>query len=220
MERLSLYDYITKVIFPAFGVTMRLLFATVFIATVIGFLIAMILTLTKEDGLMPNKIVFKLFDVIINIIRSFPFLILMVSLVPVTRFIMGTSIGERAAIFPLTVSMAPSVARLIFSHMDNVNKQLVEAAQSFGALPRQIMWHVIVVEAVPGIVSVISFTMVIGLGATTAAGMVGAGGLGSVAMRYGYSNFNDKIMYSTVLLLVILVQIIQLVGDYIYKKVK
>lgn len=220
MERLSLYDYITKVIFPAFGVTMRLLFATVFIATVIGFLIAMILTLTKEDGLMPNKIVFKLFDVIINIVRSFPFLILMVSLVPVTRFIMGTSIGERAAIFPLTVSMAPSVARLIFSHMDNVNKQLVEAAQSFGALPRQIMWHVIVVEAVPGIVSVISFTMVIGLGATTAAGMVGAGGLGSVAMRYGYSNFNDKIMYSTVLLLVILVQIIQLVGDYIYKKVK
>ena len=150
---------------------MRLLFATVFIATVIGFLIAMILTLTKEDGLMPNKIVFKLFDVIINLIHSFPFLILMVSLVPVTRFIMGTSIGERAAIFPLTVSMAPSVARLIFSHMDNVNKQLVEVAQS------------------------------------------------SVAMRYGYSNFNDKIMYSTVLL-VILVQIIQLVGDYIYKKVK
>ncbi len=220
MERLSLYDYITKVIWPAFGVTMRLLFATVFFATVIGFLIAMILTVTKEDGIRPNKVIFKIFDITINIIRSFPFLILMVSLVPVTRFIMGTSIGERAAIFPLTVSIAPSVARLIFSHMDNVNKQLVEAAQSFGALPSQILWHVIVVESVPGIVSVISFTMVIGLGATTAAGMVGAGGLGSVAMRYGYSNFNDKIMYSTVLLLVILVQIIQLVGDYIYKKVK
>lgn len=220
MERLTLYEYVTKVVWPAFGVTMRLLFATVFFATMIGFAIAMILTVTKEDGIMPNKVIFKIFDTIINIIRSFPFLILMVSLVPVTRFIMGTSIGERAAIFPLTVSIAPSVARLIFSHMDSVDKQLVEAAQSFGALPRQILWHVIVVEAVPGIISVISFTMVIGLGATTAAGMVGAGGLGSVAMRYGYSNFNDKIMYSTVLLLVVLVQIIQLVGDYIYKKVK
>ena len=133
---------------------------------------------------------------------------------------MGTSIGERAAIFPLTVSMSPFVARLIASHMDSVERQLIEAAQSFGALPRQILWHVIMVEAVPGIVSVISFTFVTGLGATTAAGMVGAGGLGSIAMRYGYSNFNDKIMYSTVLILIILVQIIQYIGDWVYRKVK
>lgn len=220
MERLSLYDYVTKVVWPAFGVTMRILFATVFCAVVIGFIIAMILTITKKDGLKPNKFIFNTLDFIINIVRSFPFLILLVSLVPVTRFIMGTSIGERAAVFPLTVSMAPFVSRLIATHMDNVDKQLIEAAQSFGAKPRQILWHVIVVEAIPGIISVISFTFVTGLGATTAAGMVGAGGLGSIAMRYGYSNFNDKIMYSTVLMLVILVQIIQFVGDWIYRKVK
>lgn len=220
MDRLSLYDYIVKVIWPAFGVTMRILFATVSLATIIGFVIAMIMILTKEDGLKPNKYIFKFFNTLINIIRSFPFLILMVSLVPVTRFIVGTSIGESAAVFPLTVSMSPSVARLIYSHMEGVNKQLVEAAQSFGATPSQILAHIIVVESVPGIVSTISFVMVIGLGATTAAGTVGAGGLGSVAMRYGYSNFNDTIMYSTVFLLVILVQLIQFVGDKIYDKVK
>lgn len=220
MERLSLSQYITKVVWPAFGVTMRILIATVILATILGLIMAMLLTVTKKDGIKPNKFIFNTLDFLINIIRSFPFLILLVSLVPVTRFIMGTSIGERAAIFPLTVSMSPFVARLIASHMDSVERQLIEAAQSFGALPRQILWHVIMVEAVPGIVSVISFTFVTGLGATTAAGMVGAGGLGSIAMRYGYSNFNDKIMYSTVLILIILVQIIQYIGDWVYRKVK
>lgn len=220
MDRLSLYDYVTKIIWPAFGVTMRILFATVTLATIVGFIIAVIMILTKEDGLKPNKWIFGFFNTLINIVRSFPFLILMVSLVPVTRFIIGTSIGEAAAVFPLTISMSPSVARLIYSHMDGVNRHLIEAAQSFGATPAQILWHIIVVESVPGIVATISFVMVIGLGATTAAGTVGAGGLGTVAMRYGYSNFNDTIMYSTVFLLVILVQLIQFIGDKVYEKVK
>ena len=127
MERLSLSEYITKVVWPAFGVTMRILIATVILATILGLIMAMLLTVTKKDGIKPNKFIFNTLDFLINIIRSFPFLILLVSLVPVTRFIMGTSIGERAAIFPLTVSMSPFVARLIASHMDSVEKQLIEA---------------------------------------------------------------------------------------------
>ena len=103
MERLSLSQYITKVVWPAFGVTMRILIATVILATILGLIMAMLLTVTKKDGIKPNKFIFNTLDFLINIIRSFPFLILLVSLVPVTRFIMGTSIGERAAIFPWTV---------------------------------------------------------------------------------------------------------------------
>lgn len=220
LERLSFNEYITEVVFPAFGVTMRILIATTILSVFAGFILAVVLTVTKKDGLRPNKIIYGILDFIINIVRSFPFIILLVSLVPVTRFFMGSSIGEKAAIFPLTVSMAPFVARLIASHLDEVDGQLIEAAKSFGASTWQILWHVIVVEAVPGVSTVICFTFVSGLSATTAAGMVGAGGLGSLAIRYGYQNFNDMIMYSTVFILVVLVQIIQLIGNVVYKKLK
>ena len=212
LERLSLSEYVLEVVLPAFGVTMRILIATTIFSVLVGFILAIVLTVTKKDGLRPNRVIYGILDFIINIVRSFPFIILLVSLVPVTRFFMGSSIGEKAAIFPLTVSMAPFVARLIASHLDEVDGQLIEAAKSFGASTWQILWHVIVVEAVPGISTVICFTFV--------SGMVGAGGLGSLAIRYGYQNFNDTIMYSTVLILVVLVQIIQLIGNKVYKKLK
>jgi len=220
MERLSLEQYIMDVVLPAFGVTMRILFWTVLLSCTIGFLLGVILNVTGKHGLRPNKVIFGVLDFIINIIRSFPFLILLVSLVPLTRLITGSAIGEKAAIFPLTVSMSPYVARLVASHLDNVDHQLIEAAKSFGASTLQIIWHVIIVEAVPGIVSVVSFTVVSGLSATAAAGTVGAGGLGSIAMRYGYQDFNDTIMYSTVLILVVLVQVFQLIGNAVYNSVK
>jgi len=220
MERLTLQQYLEGIVLPAFGVTMNILFWTVLFSCIIGFILAIILNVTGKNGLRPNKAVFNTLDFIINLIRSFPFLILLVSLVPVTRFLTGSAIGAKAAIFPLTVSMSPAVARLIASHLDGVDRQLIEAAKSFGASTFQIIWHVIIVEAIPGIVSVIAFTVVTALGATAAAGTVGAGGLGSVAMRYGYQDFNNKIMYSTVLILVVLVQIFQLIGNAVYNKVK
>ena len=189
MDRLSLSEYIQKIIFPAFGITMEVLFFTVIISTIIGFIIAIILDITRSDGMYPNKIFFNIMDTIINLIRSFPFVILMVSLIPLTRFITGSSIG-------------------------------VKAARSFGASPAQIIWHITLVEAVPGICSVICFATIAALNATTIAGMVGAGGLGNVAIRYGYQNFNDKIMYSTVAILIVLVQIIQFIGNRIYNKLK
>ena len=116
--------------------------------------------------------------------------------------------------------MCTYVARLIASHLNEVDEELIEAAKSFGASNLQIIYHVIIVEAIPGIASVICFTIIAGLGATTAAGMVGAGGLGNVAIRYGYQNFNYPIMYSTIFILVILVQLIQYIGNKIYLKLK
>jgi len=220
MERLSLEQYLTQVIWPAFVVTMTVMAWTVLISTVIGFILAIIMDISKEDGLHPNPTVSRILDFSINLIRSFPFVILMVSLIPVTRFVTGSSIGVKAAIFPLCITMSPYMARLIQSHMDGVSKETIEAAKSFGASTFQIIWHVIIVEAIPGISSVICFSAVAALNASTTAGMVGAGGLGNVAIRYGYNNFNDAIMYSTVAILVVLVQIIQFIGNSIYKKLK
>lgn len=196
------------------------MFFTVLISFFVGMIIAIILHVTRPEGLRPNRFVYRTIDVIINLVRSFPFVILMVSLIPVTRFLTGSSIGVPAAIFPLCVSMSPYMGRLIQSHMDEVSREAVEAAKSFGASTFQIIWHVIIVESIPGIASVVCFATVAALGATTAAGMVGAGGLGNIAIRYGYNNFNDQIMYSTVAILVVLVQIIQLIGNAVYKKLK
>ena len=220
MERLSLEQYLTQVIWPAFLTTMNVMTWTVLISTVVGFALALIMDNCKDDGLHPNRMVSRILDFLINLIRSFPFVILMVSLIPVTRFVTGSSIGVKAAIFPLCITMSPYMARLIQSHMDQVSKEAIEAAKSFGASTFQIIWHVIIVEAIPGISSVICFSAVAALNASTTAGMVGAGGLGNVAIRYGYNNFNDTIMYSTVAILVVLVQIIQLIGNTVYKKLK
>lgn len=220
MERLTLEQYILQIIIPAFITTMHVLIYTVLISSVCGFIIAIILEITRPDGMHPNKVVFGILDGIINLIRSFPFVILMVSLIPVTRFVTGSSIGVNAAIFPLCITMSPYMGRLIQSHMEQVSRETVEAAKSFGASTFQIIWHVIIVEAIPGISTVICFATIAALNATTTAGMVGAGGLGNVAIRYGYQNFNDQIMYSTVAILVVLVQIIQWIGNRVYKKLK
>ena len=216
MERLSLEQYLTQVIWPAFLTTMTVMAWTVLISTVVGFILAVIMDVSKEDGLHPNPLISRVMDFLINLIRSFPFVILMVSLIPVTRFITGSSIGVKAAIFPLCITMSPYMARLIQGHMDQVSREAIEAAKSFGASTFQIIWHVILVEAIPGISSVICFSAVAALNAS----MVGAGGLRNVAIRYGYNNFNDTIMYSTVAILVTLVQLIQFIGNKIYNNLK
>lgn len=219
MANMTLSEYILEVVLPAFGATFRMLFASTILSIIFGFLLAIALVVTNQQGLHPNKTIYKILDFITNAIRSFPFIILIVALVPFTRLIVGTSIGEKAAIVPLTIAMTPFIGRLIENSLQEVDRQLIEAARSFGASDWQIIWHVMVVEAVPGIVSGIVFTVISALGATAMAGAVGAGGLGAIAIRYGYNNFNDAIMYSTVVLLLVLVQIIQLIGNRIYRKV-
>lgn len=197
--------------------TLVMLSVTMILAIVFGFCVGVILVLTRKDGLRENKIVYQIMDFLVNFIRSFPIMILIVALLPVTRLVMGTSIGVRGAIFPLTVAATAFMARIFENAMVEVDAQLIEAAKSFGASEFQIIFKVILKEAVPTIVSGTTLATVTYLSATTIAGAIGAGGLGSVAMNYGYHRFDDMILYTGVVILCIIVQLIQLIGKQIYK---
>ena len=194
-------------IVPSLLETIKMLLISGILATLIGFLIGVVLVGTRKDGLFPNRVVHQCLDLVVNVIRSFPFIILMISIIPLTRLIVGTSIGDEAAIIPLTVAAAPFMGR-------------IEAAKSFGASKIQIIFKVMFVEAIPSIISGLSLSIINLLGATAMAGAIGAGGLGATALQYGYQNFNEKIMYSIVVILIILVIFIQYFGDWLYKKLK
>ena len=215
---MKLDAYLVRIILPAVFATLRMLAASVSLGTFFGFILAMILTLTDKNGLHPNKWVFAVLDFFVNTIRSFPFIILMVAIVPFTKLVAGSSMGERAAIVPLTVAAAPFMARIIDNSMKEVDRQLIDAARSFGASNMQILLRVVLVEAVPSIISGLVLGIVSVLGATAMAGAIGAGGLGAVGLTYGYQNFNNTVMFITVVILIILVQFIQMFGNWIYKK--
>jgi len=194
--------------------------AATVLSSVIGSMLAIILIITYKDGLKPNKYVYQILDTIINIVRSFPFIILLVAIIPFTRAIVGTSIGEKAAIVPLTIAGAPFVARIIEGSLREVDKDLIEAAKSFGASNFQIIFKIMIPEAVPSVISGVTLAIISILGCTAMAGAVGAGGLGAVSITYGYANFDNTIMYGTVLFLIILVQAIQSLGNFLYKILK
>ena len=208
-------------LFPtAFMETLYMILVPTLIASIIGFIIAIILVITKDEGLKPNKTVYSTLGLIVNIFRSFPFIILIVAISSFTRLVVGTSIGNTAALVPITVGTAPFIARLIESSLNEVDKGLIEAAKSFGATNVQIIFKVMVKESVPSIVLGVTLTIISVLGYTAIAGAVGAGGLGNVAIVYGYQQFDKNVMFFTVIALVILVQIIQNLGDFLYKKLK
>lgn len=191
--------------------------STIF-SLILGFIFAMILIVTSDNGLKPNKIIFNILDFIVNILRSFPFLILMVALIPLTKFIVGKSIGEVAAIVPLTIASTPFVTRVIESALKEVDNGVIEAAKSFGASNTQIIFKVILKEAVPAIISGVTLTVISLIGYSAMAGTIGAGGLGDLAIRYGYQRFQTDIMVATIIVLIITVQLLQMVGNYFYKK--
>lgn len=209
-----------KIIIPSLWQTIYMIIVSTFLSTVIGFILAIILVVTDQKGLKPNKITYGILSAIINVLRSIPFIILAVAIIPFTRIIMGTSIGENAAIVPLTVASAPFIARLIESSLKEVNPSLIEAAKSFGASNTQIIFKVMMKEAIPSINLNLTLATITILGLTAMAGAVGAGGLGAVGLTYGYQSFNDTVMYTTLVLLVIVVGIIQFAGNVIYKKLK
>lgn len=211
---------IYKIVIPEFSKTMYMVCAATIASTIIGFLLAILLVTSDKNGLKPNYYLHYILDTIVNIVRSFPFIILIVAIIPLTRAIAGTSIGERAAIVPLTIAGAPLIARLIESSLKEVDKELIQAAKSFGASNLQIVFRIMIPEAIPSVVSGITLAIVAILGCTAMAGTVGAGGLGAIAITYGYANFDTTIMYGTVIILIVLVQIIQSAGNYIYKILK
>ena len=213
---MSFKDYMMT----AFMETLYMILVPTLIASIIGFIIAIILVITKDEGLKPNKTVYSTLGLIVNIFRSFPFIILIVAISSFTRLVVGTSIGNTAALVPITVGTAPFIARLIESSLNEVDRGLIEAAKSFGATNVQIIFKVMVKESVPSIVLGVTLTIISVLGYTAIAGAVGAGGLGNVAIVYGYQQFDKNVMFFTVIALVILVQIIQNLGDFLYKKLK
>lgn len=206
------------IILKAFNETVFMTFYSTIFSVIFGFILAVILTISAEDGLRPNKVVYKILDVIINILRSFPFIILMVFIIPLTRAIVGTSIGKEAAIVPLTFAAAPFVARIIESSLREVDKGVIEAAKSFGASDFQIVFKVMLKEAVPSIVSGLTLTIISIIGYSAMAGTVGGGGLGYLAVSYGYQRFQKDVMIITVIILIIIVQALQMLGNYLYKK--
>ncbi len=208
----------SKVILESFGQTMYMVFYSTLFAIILGFIPAIILVVTSPTGLKPNRLIYKTLDVIINILRSFPFLILMVFIIPLTRVIAGTSIGKTAAIVPLTVAAAPFVARVIESSLKEVDNGVIEAAKSFGASNTQIIFKVMIKEAVPSIISGLTLTVISIIGYSAMAGTIGGGGLGDVAIRYGYQRFQTDVMIVTVVILIIIVQGLQSLGNYLYKK--
>lgn len=214
----KLDKYFFRLIVPAIGDTLAMLAATMVLATVLGFVISVVLVITRKGGLRPNRWVYGVLNFLVNFIRSFPIMILIVALLPLTRVVMGTTMGVQGAVFPLTVAATPFMARIFENAMVEVDPQLIEAAQSFGASNVQIIFFVLLKEAVPSIVSGTTLATVTYLSATTIAGAIGAGGLGSIAMNYGYHRFDDVILYTGVVILCILVQLIQLIGGWIYKR--
>lgn len=212
--------FLQQILLPALKDTLYMVVTSTILASIIGFVLAIILFVTDKDGLRPNKCIYKILDIIINILRSFPFIILIVAIIPFTRFIVGTSIGETAAIVPLTIASAPFIARIIESALKEVDKGLIEAAKSFGASNMQIIFKVVVKEAMPSIISGITLSIISIIGYSAMAGAVGANGLGKVAITYGYTRFDNKVMFYTVVVLIIVVQLIQTVGNVLYKKLK
>lgn len=212
------WRYFTEIIAPSIISTFFMLGATMILALFAGFILAIALVVTRDEGLKPNKRIYSILDFIVNTIRSFPIIILIVAITPLTRLVVGTTIGEKAAILPLTIAATPFIAKILENAFIQVDKQLIEAARSFGASNTQIIIWVIIKESVPSIVSGITLATISYLSATTMAGAVGAGGLGAVALNYGYQSFNNTILYTSVIILCILVFLIQSIGNYLYKR--
>lgn len=189
-----------------------------FFAYVIGLPLGLLLVVTDKDGIKPVPWLNAILGIIINVVRSVPFLILFVTIMPFTKAVVGTTIGPKAAIIALLVAAAPFVARMVESSLKEVEKGVIEAAQSMGASPLQIMTKVLLPEAKPALLvgSAISITTILGYSAM--AGFVGAGGLGAIAINYGYHRRQEDIMYVMVILLVIIVQVFQELGMRISKK--
>lgn len=211
---------IAKLLFEATLDTLYMTFVSTFLAFIIGLGLAIILVITGKNGLKPNKAIYNALDIIVNTLRSFPFIILIIVLFPFTKFIVGTSIGTTAAIVPLTIGSAPFIARLIENAMNEVDHGIIEAALSYGATKTQIIFKVIFIEALPSIINAITLTLIVVIGFTAMAGAVGGGGLGDVAMRYGFQRFRPDIMAYTVIILIAMVQIIQSSGNFLYKITK
>ena len=202
----------------AAGQTLYMVFVSLVIGTIIGAVLAVTLVLTSPAGILPHKLTYMVVNTSVNIVRSVPFIILMVFILPLTKFLIGTRIGTTAALVPLVVFIAPYLTRLFENSILEVNRGIVEAAQAMGASYFEIVWHFLLPEAKGSLILSVTTGTIGLLGATAMAGAIGAGGVGDLALTYGYERMNFPLMLFTVIVLVVFVQIIQSIGNHFAAK--
>ncbi|MCR4961396.1 MAG: ABC transporter permease [Lachnospiraceae bacterium] len=205
-------EKVIEMLIKGIGETLYMTFGSVLVGYVIGLPLGILLYVTGKKGLRPNGVIYRFFDIIINIIRSIPFLILLILLIPFTRFVVGQSYGSTATIVPLVICAAPYIARVVESSLTEVDAGVIEAARSMGANNFQIITKVLLVEAKTSLLTGFTITTGLLLGYSAMSGTVGGGGLGDIAVRYGYYRWQTDIMLITVVLLVVIFQVIQSIG--------
>ena len=211
-------EEVVKMLLEGTRDTLYMTLVATFFGYVIGLPLGIALTVTDKDGIRPNAFIYRILDVVVNIIRSIPFLILLILVIPFTRLIVGKSYGSSATIVPLVIAAAPFIGRMVESSLKEVDHGVIEAAESMGAGTFTIIWKVLLPEARTSLL--VGVTIVIGtvLGYSAMAGVVGGGGLGDIAIRYGYYRYETGMMIITIVILVALVQILQGIGMLISKK--
>ena len=201
----------------ALGQTLYMVFFSTLFSFVLGFGLSTVMIMTGPHGLRPNQRVYAVLDMVVDILRSLPFIILIIAIMPVTRFVMGTAIGTTATILPLTIAAAPFAARIIEANFLEVDRGVIEAARSFGASTTQIIFRVMLPEALPAIVLNVAVLAIALIGYSAMAGAVGGGGLGDLAYRLGYNRFQTDVTLWCILVLVVLVRCIQSLGNLLYR---
>ena len=199
--------------------TLYMIGVSMIFSVIIGLILGTVLVVTSENHIMPSKIINSILSNVINITRSFPFIILLIVLFPLTKLIVGTKIGTTAAIVPLSFAATPFFARMVETALRDIPWGIIEAALAMGSTPMQIILKVMIPEAMPSIIQAVTTTTIGVLGYSAMAGSIGGGGLGDLAIVYGYQRWRTDIMVITVIVLIILVVIIQLIGDFISRKI-
>jgi D-methionine transport system permease protein len=208
------------IIWEATVQTFQMVIIALLLATLIGIPLGILVVLTRPGQALENKWVYQILNLVINIVRSIPFIILLFFILPFTKFIVGTTIGVQGVIVPLVLYTAPYIARLMETSLLEVDGGVVEAYKAMGIKKRQIIWNVMLREARPSIILGLTIATVSLIGATAMAGLVGAGGLGDLAYRYGHLRYEAEVMYATVIILIILVQAVQSIGNRLAARLK
>lgn len=220
---MNIFESVTKLITllpEPLGETIYMVFFSTLLSVVIGLPLGVIVAISEEGNLWEHPGLNKVANILINITRSLPFIILMIAVFPLSKLIVGKRIGTTAAIVPLTIAAIPFFARLVESSINELSHGIIEAALSMGANTRQIILKVLIPEALPSIVSGITLTVINLIGYSAMAGAIGGGGLGDLAIRFGYQGFQEDIMIGTVIVLVIIVQVVQGVGNALYRRLQ
>lgn len=210
---------IINLLIQGLGETLQMTVISTIVSMIVGIPLGVILVITGKGHIMENKAVNATLGSVVNALRSIPFIILMVAIIPLTRIIAGSSIGTTAACVPLMIAAIPFLARLVETSIREINSGVIEAAQAMGASPMQIIRKVLLPEALPTIIDNITVLVVNLISYSAMAGAIGGGGLGDIAIRYGYQRFQGDVMLATIVILIVLVQLIQSCGDFLSRKV-